>query len=75
VDEDAWNDEDIDDEEDEEPAIACPYCRRSIYEDAEQCPYCGQYILDEDVTSGRKPWWIILGTLLALYAVYRWLGI
>ena len=27
----------------------------------------------EDALPSRKPWWIVLGALLCLYAVYRWI--
>lgn len=53
--------------------IPCPYCREPIYEDAERCPYCENYISREDEPSSPKPWWIILGVILALIAVYRWI--
>jgi hypothetical protein len=35
--------------------------------------YCEHYISEEDAPPARKPWWIILGTLLCLYIVYRWI--
>jgi hypothetical protein len=60
------------DEEDEEPTIPCPYCRRQIHEDSQRCPYCEQYISEEDAVPTRKPWWIIIGVLLVLYVIYRW---
>jgi hypothetical protein len=72
-----WDDEDdeVDElpDEDEESTIPCPYCERLIYEDAERCPYCERYISREDAPPERKPWWIILGTVLCLYVVYRWI--
>ena len=67
--EDGW---DGDDGDEEEPTVPCPYCRREIHEDAQRCPYCENYISAEDAPPARKPWWIIVGVLLALYAVYRW---
>jgi hypothetical protein len=60
-------------EEDDEPTIPCPYCKRPIHEDAQRCPYCENYISEEDAPPSRKPWWILLGALLGLYAVYRWI--
>ena len=63
-----------DDEDDEEPTIPCPHCRRQIYEESQRCPYCGNYISEEDAVPARKPWWIIIGALLALYVVYRWIA-
>jgi hypothetical protein len=70
VDEDDWDD----DEEGEEPTIPCPYCRRQIHEESQRCPYCGNYISDEDTVPSRKPWWIVIGALLVLYIVYRWVA-
>ncbi len=58
--------------DDDEPTLPCPYCRREILEDAERCPYCGSYISREDAPPARKPWWLIIGVVIALYAVYRW---
>lgn len=72
-----WEDEeeafDEAEEDEEEPTIPCPYCRRQIHEDSPRCPHCEQYVSAEDAPPGRKPWWIILGTLLGLYVVYRWI--
>lgn len=53
--------------------VPCPYCKRDIYDDAERCPYCENYISEEDTSPpSRKPWWLILGAIACLYAVYRW---
>ena len=61
-------------DDDEETTIPCPYCRHPIYEDSPRCPNCGNYISEEDHVPARKPWWIILGVLLAFYVVYRWIA-
>ncbi len=66
-------DSDDDSDDDEEPTVSCPYCRRQIHEEAQRCPYCENYISEEDASPARKSWWIILGVLLGLYAVYRWI--
>ena len=71
-----WDDEgeeEWDEEDDDEPTVPCPYCKREIHEDAQRCPYCEHYISEEDAPPARKPWWIIVGALLCLYAVYRWI--
>jgi hypothetical protein len=65
-------DDDIGDDEDEEATIPCPYCHRQIHEDSQRCPHCENYLSEEDAPPSRKPWWIILGVLAGLYAVYRW---
>jgi hypothetical protein len=59
--------------DDEESTIPCPYCKRQIHEDSQRCPYCERYLSEEDAPISRKPWWIIIGTLLCLYIVYRWI--
>ncbi len=70
-DEDDWEDDfDVSDDEDE-PTIPCPYCRRPIHEEAERCPHCEQYISQEDAPSSRKPWWLLVGVAAGLYAGYR----
>jgi hypothetical protein len=56
-----------------EPTVPCPYCRREILEDSPRCPYCENYISQEDQYPSRKPWWILLGILLGLCAVYYWI--
>ena len=69
------DDEDWDapNDDDEPETVPCPYCRRHIHEDAQRCPYCENYLSEEDAPPGRKPWWLLLGVLAALYAVYRWI--
>jgi hypothetical protein len=73
-DETDWNDDDDFTPDDEEPTIPCPYCNREILEDLVRCPYCENYLSEEDAPPSRKPWWILLGVALALYAVYRWIS-
>jgi predicted nucleic acid-binding Zn ribbon protein len=60
-------------EEHLETTVECPYCGREIHEDAQRCPYCEQYISEEDAPPRRKPWWIIVGVVVCLYIVWRWL--
>ena len=70
ADEEDW---DSDEDDDDEPTIPCPYCRREIHEDAPRCPYCECYVSDVDAPPARKPWWIIIGVMVCLYLVYRWI--
>ncbi len=67
---DEWDEDDGN----EDSTIPCPYCKRLIHEESQRCPYCGNYISEEDVVPTRKPWWIIIGALLVLYIVYRWIA-
>jgi hypothetical protein len=65
-------DEDWPDEDEDEPTIPCPHCRREVLEDAERCPYCEHYLSKEDAPPARKPWWIIMGVIACLCVVYLW---
>jgi hypothetical protein len=39
-----------------------------------RCPHCENYLSEEDEAApSRKPWWIIVGVLVCLYVVYRWI--
>ena len=60
------------DEDDDDPTVPCPHCKRPIHEDAQRCPYCENYISAEDSPPAAKPWWLILGVVLCLYVVFRW---
>lgn len=60
--------------EDDLPSIDCPYCGWLIPEDTPRCPYCENYISEEDAPPRRIPWWIIIGVVACLYAVYRWIS-
>jgi predicted nucleic acid-binding Zn ribbon protein len=73
-DDEDWDvDDDPDaDDDDDEPTVACPYCRKQIHEDSQRCPHCEQYISEEDRPSWRPRWWVILGAVLGLLAVYTW---
>jgi uncharacterized paraquat-inducible protein A len=71
--EDDWDgDEYIPENDDDEPTIPCPHCQEPIHEEAQRCPHCGHYVSEEDAPPSRKPWWIVLGAILCLFAVYLW---
>ena len=59
------------DEDDDPGLIPCPYCGKSISEEAEFCHLCGKYISEED-RPGGVPWWIMAGTVLGLLVVATW---
>jgi hypothetical protein len=67
--------DDLDDWDTEDDTVPCPYCREPIPEDTPRCPYCENYISEEDeaAPSTPKPWWLILGVLACLFAVYLWI--
>jgi hypothetical protein len=81
---DAWDDElasddgledaDWSDEDGDEPTEPCPYCGREIHEETLRCPYCENYLSAEDTPPPQKPWWLVLGAVAGLYAVYRWIA-
>jgi hypothetical protein len=56
---------------DSEELVACPACRRMMYEDAERCPHCGNYRSREEGGT-RHPWWFIVGMLLCLAIALLW---
>ena len=71
-----WSDDDLEyvpDEGDDDPTMPCPHCQEPVFDEAERCPHCGKYISTEDAPPSRKPWWIIIGALLCLFAVYLWI--
>ena len=70
---DGLEDGDWPDEEDDEPTVPCPYCGSEIHEEAQRCPHCENYLSTEDSPPPQKPWWLVLGAVACLYAVYRWI--
>lgn len=73
LDDEDWPDDDWPDEDEDEPTEPCPYCEQEIHEDAQRCPQCGNYLSAEDSPAPPKPWWVVVGTVACLYAVYRWI--
>lgn len=75
--EDDWSNGDdleyVPDEGDDDPTMPCPHCQEPIFDEAERCPHCGKYISAEDAPPSRKAWWIILGAIFCLFAVYLWI--
>ena len=70
---DDYNEDYPDEDDDDAATVPCPYCKREIHEDAERCPYCEAYISEEDAPPARKPWWVVLGVVVCLYIVFRWI--
>lgn len=82
---DAWHDEDDEDltddsiagdeDEDDEPTVPCPYCRREIFEDTPRCPYCERYLSSEDapaLSRHRQPTWVIVTAIICLAMALAW---
>ncbi len=80
---DDWDDEEDEDrfadaiagDEDEEPTVPCPYCRREIIEDTPRCPYCERYISSEDGDASARstrPTWVILTAIVCLAMALAW---
>ncbi len=59
------------DEEDSDDTVPCPHCRKPVYEGAERCPHCETYLSAEDAPT-RRPWWVLVGALLALTVAVLW---
>jgi hypothetical protein len=57
---------DVNDDDEDNVTISCPYCGAEMYDDAEQCPHCGQYISSEDAPREGKPAWLIVVILLCI---------
>lgn len=75
-DEDEFDDDYLPDgvyHDDEPVMVSCPYCRESVYEEAQYCPRCENYISAEGPPD-RKPTWIwvclILATLSAILMAF-----
>src|SRR5947209_17436040 len=66
-----WPNEEPDGDEENE-TVACPNCRRPVYEDAERCPSCGNYLSPEDAPR-RYPWWFVVGFLLSMVVLLGWI--
>ncbi len=56
----------------DDDTIPCPYCRRPIHEDSQRCPHCENYISEEDAPPSPRPWWFIVGMILALLTALMW---
>jgi len=59
-------------DDDEVAQTPCPHCGKSVYEEAQRCDHCGHYITQE-FTPSRRPWWLVVGVVACLVAVYLWL--
>lgn len=58
------------DDSDEPEFVPCPYCHKSISEDAERCHHCGSYT--EETARRAIPVWVIIGIVFALIVIIAW---
>jgi hypothetical protein len=49
----------------------CPYCGKSIHDEAEWCHHCGKYLSREDAPR-RIPLWVVAAAVFAALAVLMW---
>ena len=83
VDQDDREEEDDDDSLNEDPLasdqdadddgemVPCPFCGRSIHEDADVCPRCGNYVGATDAPR-RVPLFVWVGVILGGLCVLAW---
>ena len=70
---DDWDDGSLDEVDQDDGTIDCPYCGRSILEDAEYCPSCDRWMTDEDMPKPAQSLWIIVGIALCLAVALTWI--
>ena len=71
-DRDLPREEDMDADPDGPAVDECPYCKKTISEEAEWCHHCGQYLSLEDAPK-HVPLWILLGGAAVALIVTTWL--
>ncbi len=49
--------------------VPCPFCRRSLHEDADVCPRCGNFIGGSDDPSRGRPLWVKVVLIVCLAAM------
>jgi len=59
------------DDSDDPDVVECPYCRKSISEEAEWCHHCGNYLSREDAPR-RVPLWVLAVAVFAALAALMW---
>ncbi|MDX2038125.1 MAG: zinc ribbon domain-containing protein [Isosphaeraceae bacterium] len=66
--------EESDELHDDEAAVLlpCPHCLGTIVEETPRCPHCGEW-LSEETPATRPPWWIVMGVMVCLLVVLRWI--
>ena len=68
-DEDEFRDEEFPDQDAGRGSstVACPNCRKPVFDDADRCPSCGDWIVPGSEPPQREiiPWWVVVALLLA----------
>ena len=61
----------------DDDTVKCPFCKKSVYEDADVCPYCGQWILRDSPAAERsRGWfWPIMVAILIAVILIMWHGL
>ena len=59
-----WGDDDEDNE-----VLACPSCRKPVYEDTEKCPHCGDWITPVYPQAGSKRMLTVVVVVLLVAAL------
>jgi len=59
------------DDSDDPDVVDCPYCRKTISEEAEWCHHCGNYLSREDAPR-RVPLWVFAVAVFAALAALMW---
>lgn len=72
-DDDSEFDADLRDDDDDEPTVPCPFCRREILADTPRCPHCERYLSEEDFARRSKPLWVMITAAVCL-AIAIWLA-
>ena len=73
VDEDPLEtDQDPEDDGGVDQTVVCPFCNRSLHEDADVCPRCGNFVGGDDAPRPRVPVFIWIGVILAGLCVLTW---
>ncbi|MCX7395036.1 MAG: hypothetical protein NTW75_13035 [Planctomycetales bacterium] len=61
------------DDWDDDGYIDCPFCGKTMLEDAEYCPSCDRWLTSEGLPKQDPPLWIIIGIVLCLGITLTWI--
>jgi ribosomal protein L37E len=52
--------------------VQCRHCGKTTWKESVSCEHCGYFVRLED-RSRWRPWWLIVGVVLGLLCVIRWI--